>query len=132
MATTKTKKVTLNLKTMLADLNPQMQKTLREATYMGCCIMQAPGAWTRIGHTWHHDRHGWFVWGHGIVRWGTKRGLAELVGGAGTTPELHALGLSCAPTPNMLFAVHGEALENPHLAPVKELMAGGNPAGEDA
>lgn len=78
-----------------------------DALFMGFCVVQAPGAWTRIGPTWLVPGVGWITDGLGVRRWGTTEGLAQLAGekAADAQPEWHARGWSIVPTPNVVYAL---------------------------
>lgn len=94
---------------------------LAETTYMGPCVVQSPGAWTRVGPTWHHPTFGWITVGPGTKRWGTTEGLAELATQVTANPGWHAEGVAVSPAPNLVFAITEDALTSEHMARVKEL-----------
>lgn len=92
--------------------------------YLGACIVQAPGAWTRLGPTWLVPGIGTVVIGLGLARWGTSKGLAELATAAGgCKPEWHAVGLAICPAPNLIFAITAESLATAPMAAIAELAA---------
>ena len=98
--------------------------TSEDATYMGPCIVQAPGAWSRTGPTWLVKNVGWVTYGPGVKRWGTEEGLAELCSSVKPKPELHAEGFDIVPNPNIVFPVSEKALKgNKSLVRVAELTA---------
>lgn len=86
---------------------------------MGVAIVQAPGAWSRMGPTWNHPEHGWFCFGPGIQAWNTEQGLAELAVSKKPAPAWHATALACAPEPNIVFLVLPEIAEH-HLGGLEE------------
>jgi hypothetical protein len=85
---------------------PRLEPILRhpETVYMGACLVQANGAWTRSGPTWL-TKYGWVIWGPGLRSWGTTKGLAELASERTPTPTWHAPGWSNVPNPNIVFYV---------------------------
>ena len=91
------------------------------ARYMGPCVVQAPGAWTRIGPTWLIPGVGWLIIGPGVANWGTQKGLAELATDLGPKPTWHAIGLVIAPAPNLVFAVVEEVLRSSAMEEVAAL-----------
>lgn len=91
--------------------------------YLGPCVVQAPGSWTRVGPTWIVPGIGWVCIGPGAKTWGTKAGLAELATFDTATPEWHAVGVAVVPDPNLVFAVTKEALGSGHMSEVKELAS---------
>jgi hypothetical protein len=91
-----------------------------DTEYMGACVVQGSGGWSRLGPTWWTVR-GWVCWGPGLARWQTTEGLAELVSQTSATPKYHANGWTCAPLPNMVFYVEDHVID--HLAPVPKLLA---------
>jgi hypothetical protein len=107
----------------LLEATPRIAARLREAEYLGACIVQAPGAWARMGPTWLHPRLGWIVAGPGIDTWGTTRGLAELASSDTASPTWHAVGIAVAPTPNLVFGVSTVSLAAPYAAEVRALAA---------
>jgi hypothetical protein len=106
------------LKSILSN-SPRAENRIKTGEYMGVCIVQSPGAWTRIGPTWLTPV-GWINVGPGVSRWGTKLGLGELAVSITPTPSLHAVSLTISPTPNLVYAV-GIGIENPNLKIVKSL-----------
>jgi len=91
--------------------------------YMGPCVVQAAGAWTRVGPTWLVPGVGWLVIGPGAANWGTKKGLAELATEPGPAPTWHAAGLAIAPVPNLGFAMTADVLASTVMAEVAALTA---------
>lgn len=89
---------------------PRIERILRAAEYLGACVIQAPGAWTRIGGTWVDAAGRWWCAGPGVDLWGTTGGLAELASATTATPTWHAAGIACAPAPHIVFAVAPEVL----------------------
>jgi len=76
----------------------------REGTiYVGPTIVQAKGAWSRMGPTWLVPGVGWVCYGPGVDKWGTTQGLAELSSADSAKPSMHAVGWSIAPDPNIVF-----------------------------
>lgn len=99
-----------------------MQKAAQnnQLTYLGVTVVQAKAAWTRVGPTWLLPGIGYFVAGPGVADWGTKLGLAELAISTSPTPTFHAEGLSCAPEPNIVFAVRDEVAAHLGLTDLHE------------
>lgn len=120
--TTKSKTVSLD---ELFRKAPRYQALVedRDAQFMGPCVVQASGAWTRIGPTWLVPGIGWLVVGPGVANWGTKKGLAELATEVGPSPSWHAVGLIVAPQPNLVFAVTANVLESAAMVEVASLTA---------
>lgn len=104
----------------LIDSAPRVKPILERSDYVGTCIVQAPGAWTRYGPTWHDERLGWICAGPGVASWGTTEGLAQLAGPTAgkAKPSWHATGICAVPTPNVVFFAIEEALD----APIMELV----------
>lgn len=88
--------------------------------YMGTCVIQAPGAWTRVGPCWVVPGVGWVCYGPGVERWGTSKGLAQLAVDAACKPSLHATAWTTVPAPNLAFALESAALSAPYFREVKE------------
>ena len=121
--TTATKEKAKSLQKALADV-PRVEEMLKtEGTkYMGACLVQSPGAWTRVGPTWLVPGLGWVTYGPGARRWGTEKGLAELATGDSTNTEWDAEGVSISPNPNVVYAVSDHSLKtNPKLSRAAEL-----------
>lgn len=92
--------------------------------YLGACIVQAPGAWSRVGPTWRVPNMFTIVIGPGLARWGTTKGLAELaVAAADCKPEWHAMGIAICETPNIVFAITAKALAAKVMSEVATLAA---------
>lgn len=101
---------------------PAIAAMLPQARYMGVCVLQAPGGWTRVGPAWILPAGcGWAIYGPGVARWGTSAGLAQLASESSPTPSLHAVGLSVCPDPNIVYALTQGARPNKELAPVFEI-----------
>lgn len=99
---------------------------LAGAEYVGCCIVQSPGAWTRLGPTWVHPTHGWITVGVGVRDWGTKEGLGELATSPNPSPEWHAPATAASPAPNAVFFVTAAALEPASRSMIRALLAAAN------
>ncbi len=84
------------------ELTPHV---LAESRYLGVCVVQKPGAWTRMGPTWRHPEIGWVCLGPGVHQWNTKLGLAELAASEEVAPSWHATAFSMCEKPNLAFAV---------------------------
>lgn len=97
---------------------PQVAALLPRSRYMGVCVVQAAGGWTRIGPTWIMPDGLWAVFGPGVARWGTTGGLAQLASEATPTPTLHAVGLAVAQSPNIVYALTDGARASDALAEV--------------
>lgn len=115
-------------KTTLGDLlaqAPRYQALIegRGTQYMGPCVVQAPGAWTRVGPTWLVPGVGWLAVGPGVANWGTKKGLAELATEIGPNPTWHAVGLVIVPAPNLVFAITTAVLASPVMSEVAVLAS---------
>lgn len=95
-----------------------------DATYMGVCVVQSPGAWTRCGPTWLDPRIGWVTAGLGVRAWNTTEGLAELATSTAPSPSWHAPGVSVSPEPNLVLFVEAHVLTGKGMAPVVELTDG--------
>lgn len=123
--TTKTVRKSDTLASLLEQA-PRIARLLETpgTIYFGVCIVQAPGAWSRVGPTWRVPGVGVVVIGPGIARWGTTAGLAQLAGAGVATakPEWHAVGLAIC-EPNLMFAVTASALAAPQMAEVTALAA---------
>jgi hypothetical protein len=102
---------------------PRIERLIKreDTVYMGPCVVQDPGSWSRIGPTWLVKGVGWVCIGLGVKTWGTTEGLAELATKTTAKPAYHALGLSVSQTPNIVFAVTAEALGSKALSEVKSL-----------
>jgi len=96
-------------------------RIIREAEYIGPCVVQSPGAWTRVGPTWIHPRHGWITVGLGAAEWGTSAGLAELASASTAKPRWHCSGTSVSPEPNIVFFCTEAALGSELFGEVMEL-----------
>jgi hypothetical protein len=98
-----------------------------EIMYMGVCIVQAPGAWTRIGPTWHSARFGWLCAGVGVQYWQTNQGLGELAVNPDVKPAWHAAAVTWAPLPNLVFPLNEGVVDShePVVALIKEIKARG-------
>lgn len=108
MATTAAKKKAKAERTPTSRIPSRIRAVVerKDATYMGTCIMQAPGAWSRMGPTWCVPGIGWVTYGPGVASWGTTAGLAQLAADHGEcSPTWHATGWSIEPNPNIVFAV---------------------------
>ena len=118
-ATGKKSEPKITVESMLASV-PRVKAALNRSgvEYMGPCVVQSPGAWTRVGPTWIVPGIGWVTVGLGVCQWGTTAGLAELASQPTATPKWHALGISISPAPNLVFAVTVQALESPNMADV--------------
>jgi hypothetical protein len=99
-----------------AAITPQIRALLDrdDAIYMGVCLVQARGAWTRCGATWYVPAlRIWITYGPGVSSWGTKQGLAQLAtDAAACEPKWHAGGWTVAESPNLVFAVLPESLRS--------------------
>ena len=107
----------------LLDGAPRYRALIEQESskYMGPCVVQTPGAWTRVGPTWLIPGVGWLVVGPGAANWGTKKGLAELATDVTPSPTWHAIGLAISPDPNLVFAVVEEVLRSPAMTEVAAL-----------
>lgn len=96
------------------SLSPRVRALLRrpDNEYLGVCIVQAPGAWSRMGPTWLTARGIWICCGPGLGVWGTTLGLAELAHDITAKPTWHACAAGMCPQPNLVFAVSPEAAEH--------------------
>lgn len=92
--------------------------------YFGACIVQAPGAWCRVGPAWRVPGVGVVVIGPGLARWGTTTGLAQLAGAGAPAckPEWHAVGIAIC-EPNVMFAITTIALASSQLVEIAALVA---------
>lgn len=116
---------TATLRGMLEQA-PRIERLLQgpDVIYLGPCVVQAPGAWTRIGPTWLVPGVGTLVIGPGLARWGTSQGLAQLaVDAAACKPEWHAVAIAVTATPNIIFALTSASITAPCLASVAALAA---------
>lgn len=106
---------------MLKKTGPRILKWLRDSSteYIGPCILDAPGAWTRCGPTWLTKGGIWLVYGPGVCEWGTTEGLAQLARDPQCTPQLHAVGVAMIPNPNLVFACTDSVLD---LLKIRELV----------
>lgn len=103
--------------TILTDLLescPRIAALLRApgTEYLGPCVVQDPGAWTRLGPTWRVAGDRYICIGPGVNVWGTTQGLAELATADTAKPKFHAIGISISPRPNIIFAMTPEAITN--------------------
>lgn len=101
------------------DANPRVKRQVLEnpkAVYMGCCIVQAPGAWCRLGATWYIPDLGWVCVGPGIDRWGTTMGLAEIATFGSPQTTWHATGIGISQLPNIVFACTQQAIDSGNLS----------------
>lgn len=122
MAVTTTKTAALR---RLLDQAPRITRLLErpDTQYMGACIVQAPGAWTRMGPTWLVPGVGWVVIGPGVANWGTTSGLAQLATDpAACSPQWHTVGVAICPAPNLVFAATADSLAATQLAEVARLV----------
>lgn len=97
----------------------------KDAVYMGPCVVQCPGAWSRCGPTWLVPVGGTAVWGvvgPGVLRWGTTEGLAQLTVG-GAKPTWHSVGFAWSPLPNLAFAMTAAALQEGPMEAVARLAS---------
>lgn len=94
-----------------------------EALYLGPCIMQAPGGWTRAGPTWYvrGDRL-WICYGPGVASWGTTRGIAQLASADDCKPSWHDTGWVTAPDPNIVLPMLTIAIEASYMQPVRDCV----------
>lgn len=92
--------------------------------YFGVCILQAPGAWSRLGPTWRTSDNVWICAGPGLGRWNTRRGLAEISQDVTANPEIHATGVAMCPKPNLVFEVSAMSIEHLKLEPLEEWATG--------
>lgn len=112
MARKKAGNATWNVTELLNGAPRVLQQIQRpDAIYLGPCIVQDPGAWTRMGPTWYVPGIGRICVGPGVSRWGTKLGLAELATTGAPTPVLHAVGVSIGPSTNIVYAMLQEAVD---------------------
>ena len=87
--------------------------------YLGPCIVQCEGSWTRVGPTWVTQRGIWVVFGPGLSRWGTTEGLAQLSISDAVTPVWHSIGVGIVPTPHICFPVMRTLLSASHMETVR-------------
>lgn len=92
-----------------------------DAKYLGVCVMQCPGAWTRMGPTWYSPQLGFINAGLGVRSWNTSEGLAELATSTAPTPSFHAAGVAVSLDPNLVIMVEDHALMGDGLAAIREL-----------
>ena len=90
--------------------------------YLGPCVVQSPGAWTRVGPTWIIPGVGWLSIGPGAREWGTKEGLAELASRATANPSWHAEGVSITKDPTVAFACTEQALSSDPMKIIKDFV----------
>lgn len=100
--------LTLNF---LLEQAPRVAEQIRNAQYMGVCVVQAPGAWTRVGPTWLTESGIWYTVGAGVNSWGTTQGLAELATSTAPKPTWHAVGISASPNPNIVYACSRDVVQ---------------------
>jgi len=114
----------IDIPALLAGV-PRIAALIRRnsSDYLGICIVQAPGAWARLGATWATER-GWVVIGPGISSWETTQGLAELAVSTAPRPTWHAVGVAVAPVPNLAFACLTEVVAHLGLATADACAAG--------
>lgn len=112
MAKTQAKKEQSNTSTsaqLIADTAKDLLERVVNAgvtpRYMGLCIVQTPGSWTRIGPTWFADGIGWLCAGMGVANWCTSNGLGQLATDKSVRPRFHAGASTWSPLPNLVFAV---------------------------
>lgn len=119
---TKTKEKA-NLMEALLGNTPRVLAQVKDekSVYLGPCVVQAPGGWTRVGPTWQTPV-GWVIVGPGIANWGTTQGLAELASASTAKPKLHALGVAVTPDPNIVYAMVPDAI--PVIEGLDALIAG--------
>jgi hypothetical protein len=121
MATTKTKPG-IGVRDMLESAPRVAAALSRPGTiYYGACVVQTPGAWTRVGPTWLVPGLGWVTVGLGVRQWGTTAGLAELASQPTAKPTWHARGVSVVPAPNLVFAVTSQALASEYMVDVASM-----------
>lgn len=84
---------------------------MKRSLYIGVCIVQAKGGWSRLGPTWR-TAIGFVVVGRGINSWGTTLGLAQLCVDTSCSPSWHAAAVAVAPEPNLVLAVAPELVEH--------------------
>lgn len=94
-----------------------------DTIYLGACVVQGPGSWTRIGPTWVVPGVGWITAGAGVAKWGTQAGLAQLAGptAVDAAPQLHALGWSIMERPNVVFAMDDAAVAASYMKETRVL-----------
>ena len=92
------------------ELAEASKELLSESRYLGPCVVQCPGAWTRIGPTWVHPNLGWICLGPGVANWGTTMGLAELATLGTAKPNWHASGVGIS-SPNVSFVMTHRAID---------------------
>lgn len=118
---TKEKKVasSLNLVKMAKVAIQQSKIGSGDPIYLGVLVVQAPGAWSRVGPTWIVPGVGHLVFGPGLRTWGTSEGLAQLACDTKTQPQWHAIGVSTT-DPDITFYMFDEVVEA--HAPVKAVV----------
>lgn len=90
------------------------------ASYLGPCVVNAKGGWTRIGPTWRVEGHGWVCWGAGVRVWNTTEGLAQLASDPNTpSPTWHAVGWATAEEPNVVFHMEDGAYKSNAMADIR-------------
>lgn len=101
---------------------PRLEAFLREAVYIGPCVVQSPGAWTRVGPTWY-DRttRVWVTIGPGAAQWNTTSGIAQLALDPNVSPSWHETGVSLSPEPNLVFVMHPNTLTGKAFDTIREL-----------
>jgi len=107
----------------MIDMAPRVKAALKRpgVIYMGPCVVQAPGAWTRVGPTWLVPNVGWITVGPGARQWGTTQGLAELASEDTAKPTWHSLGISIVPDPHLVFAMQEGGLKSSYMSDVRQL-----------
>lgn len=102
-------------------LTPIGRAAVKDGKYLGVCVLNAPGGWTRCGPAWRMPESspvgsGFVIMGVGVQSWGTNEGLAQLAVGVGNNiakPNWHAAGLSLSDTAYLCLAVlPGSAAES--------------------
>lgn len=96
---------------LLSYVPKRWQEILKKSDYMGVMVLQAPGAWTRVGPTWKMSDGCWVTVGPGVHSWNTAEGLAQLAVDPTVKPKWHAIGGSPCDLPNLLFMVADAVVE---------------------
>lgn len=96
---------------LLNYVTKRWQTILKKSEYVGVMILQATGAWTRVGPTWRLPDRGWVTVGPGVHSWNTAEGLAQLAVDPTVRPKWHAIGGSPCDLPNLLFMVVDAVVE---------------------
>lgn len=107
----KVKKSAISLLDMAKFALEQSKIGSAAPTYLGPMVVQAPGAWSRVGPTWVVPGIGWLVFGPGLRTWGTSEGLAQLGCDPNTQPQWHAIGVSFVPEPDISFGMLPEVVK---------------------